>query len=155
MTRALVAGVGNIFFGDDGFANEVIRRLLADGAVPPEVQVHDFGVSTLHLTYELLNPIELLIVVDAIQRGDPPGTVSLIEPDLDVEASPACEAHAMDLGAVFAAVRAMGGTLPRTRIVACEVAELDDRIGLSEPVLSAVDRALELVGDILRKEMSS
>ena len=79
--RILIAGVGNIFFGDDGFGMEVVRRLSLQ---PPEgAQVIDFGIRGLHLAYALLEPLDLLLVVDALSRGGAPGTVYALEPDLD------------------------------------------------------------------------
>src|SRR5262249_3546336 len=80
-TRTLVAGAGNIFLRDDGFGPAVAVRLLAEG--PPEdgVTVVDYGIRGVHLAYELLNGYDTLIIIDAVRRGDPPGTLHVIEPD--------------------------------------------------------------------------
>jgi hydrogenase maturation protease len=145
----LVAGVGNVFFGDDGFGVEVARRLAA-APLPPGVEVRDFGIRGIHLAFELLEPRALVVLVDAVQRGGAPGTLYVVEPALD-EAPAAADAHAMQLPAVFAAVRAMGGTAPRLLLVGCEPASCD-ALELSEVVRAAVEPAVELVIEIVRRE---
>jgi hydrogenase maturation protease len=121
--RMLVAGVGNIFLGDDGFGVEVAKRLAA-AALPGWVRVADFGIRGLHLAYELLDHgYETTILVDATPRGGEPRTVYLIEPDLDAhstEGHSSPDAHAMTPAAVFALLRAIGGPPGRVLIVGCE-----------------------------------
>ena len=70
--RTLVAGIGNVLLGDDGFGVEVARRLRLH-PLPEGVRVEDFGVRALHLAYELLEPYEAVVLVDAMARGDGPG----------------------------------------------------------------------------------
>lgn len=150
----LVAGVGNLFFGDDAFGVEVARRL---GSDPPDgARVTDFGIRAIHLAYELLQPIELCIVADCVSRGGAPGTLYLIEPDVEEIAGAVGNAHGFDLSMVFAAVRELGGTLPRTLIVGCEPGSLDPGIGLSPVVSSAIPGALQLIRDLIpRREEPS
>jgi hydrogenase maturation protease len=148
----LVAGVGNVFFGDDGFGVEVARRLAA-GLLPPGVEVRDFGIRGIHLAFELLEPRALVVLVDAMPRGGAPGSLYVLEPDL-AGAPATADAHAMELPAVFAAVRAMGGTLPRVLVVGCEPATCDGP-ELSEAVRAAIEPALELVREVLRRERAS
>ena len=100
--NALVAGVGNIFRGDDGFGPAVIRRL-AERSLPSGTRVEDFGIRGIHLAYELLEPIDLLVLVDAIGRDGEPGALYLIEPDAEAEFA-AGDPHGMDLPSVFALV---------------------------------------------------
>ncbi|BDG07950.1 hydrogenase maturation protease [Anaeromyxobacter paludicola] len=140
--RVLVAGVGNVFFGDDGFGPELARRLAAR-PLPPGVRAADFGIRGLHLAYELLEPLDLLVVADAVRRGGPPGELYLLAPELE-ELPGAADGHAMALPAVFAALRAMGGTPPRLLLVGCEPSACEG-LGLSEPVAGALDAAAELV----------
>lgn len=143
----LIAGVGNVFFGDDGFGVEVARRLATE-ALPDGVRVVDFGIRGLHLAYELLEPIDLLVIVDTVSRGGAPGSLYVIEPDTDgVPAGP--DAHSMDLGWVFATVRSMGGALPPIRLVGCEPASIEERLGLGEEVASACGPAVQLVREIV------
>lgn len=153
MTRILVAGVGNVFFGDDGFGVEVARRLLA--APPDDTQVADFGIRGVHLAYELLAPFDLVIVADCMPRGGEPGTLYVVEPDVETCASPA-DAHGMDLPLVFAAVRELGGTLPRTLVLGCEPHAIEPGIGLSPSVERAIPGALDLIRELItaRKEPS-
>jgi hydrogenase maturation protease len=140
----LVAGVGNIFFGDDGFGVEVARRLQSV-ELPAGVRVADFGIRGVHLAYQLLDGYDTLILVDAIARGEAPGTVSLIEPQAGGTADASMDAHGMDPAAVLALVRQLGGRLDRVLVVGCEPAEICERMGLSEPVARAVDEAARLV----------
>src|SRR5580658_7995516 len=96
--RILVACIGNIFLGDDGFGVEVARQMAAR-PLPPGVAVKDFGIRGFDLTYALLDPRELTILVDACPRGDAPGTVYLVEPDLHAapdSAPAALDAHGMN-----------------------------------------------------------
>ena len=152
----MVACVGNIFLGDDGFGVEVARAL-ADRPLPAGVEVADIGIRGVHLAYELLDGCELLILVDAAPRGLPPGTVSVIEvgpatrqPDL-----PVIDAHGLAPDDVFALLDRMGSRPARTLVVACEPADLSPGIQLSDPVREAVPHAVRAVEDILRREQST
>jgi hydrogenase maturation protease len=150
--RVLVAGVGNIFLGDDGFGVEVARRL-DPASMPAGVKVADFGIRGVHLAYELLGGYDTLVLVDAVKRGDAPGTVSVIQHDPagDTEGGTlaAMDAHGMDPGAVLAMAGDMGATLERVLVVACEAASVEEGIGLSPPVAGAVPRAVEAVTDLV------
>jgi hydrogenase maturation protease len=152
MTRpsVLVAGIGNIFLGDDGFGVEVARRL-AQRPVPDGVRVIDFGIRGLDLTYALLDGYEAVILVDAVPRGGEPGTLYVIEPD---PAGPepdglSVEPHNLDPARVLRLVTAMGGRLNRLLVVGCEPGVPGDveemSAGLSDPVRAAVDEAVPLV----------
>jgi len=156
--RILIACVGNIFLGDDGFGTEVAREL-ARRPLPPGVILKDFGIRGLDLTYALLDPYELVILVDACPRGGKPGTVYLIEPEsIDSVGSPALvEAHAMNPLSVLRAVKSMGGAPGRVLIVGCEPADLgsdDGRLGLSEPVKAAVDEAIAMIESLVSKNLA-
>jgi hydrogenase maturation protease len=143
----LVAGVGNVFFGDDGFGPEVARALLAQEPVDG-VKFEDFGIRGLHLAYELLNDYERAIVIDAVPRGNVPGTLYVIEPDTSVVPSTP-DAHTMDLGNVFAFLRTLGGEPPPITIVGCEPENVDPGIGLSPAVTRSVEAAAALVRRLL------
>jgi len=77
--RMLIAGVGNIFLGDDGFGPEVARRL-ATTDLPGWVRVADYGISGMHLAYDLADGYDCAVLIDAAPRGDKPGTVTLFAP---------------------------------------------------------------------------
>jgi len=157
--RILVACVGNIFLGDDGFGVEVARRL-AGRPMTEDVRVTDFGIRGFDLTYALLDPHELTILVDACPRGGVPGTVYLIEPDpagtdaSDVLPAP-LEMHGMNPMNVLRMVRSMGGEAGRILVVGCEPGELgsdeDGTLGLSEPVEAAVEEAVALIEKLVVK----
>ena len=157
--RILIACVGNIFLGDDGFGVEVARRLAAR-RLPSDVLVKDFGIRGFDLAYALMESYELAILVDACARGGTPGTVYLIEPD-PVEDDPAhpglpqLEPHGMNPMNVLRLVKSLGGTPGRVLIVGCEPAELgsdsDGYIGLSEPVQAAIAEAIGLIDLLVSK----
>lgn len=154
-TRVLVAGVGNVFLGDDGFGVEVAGRL-ATKPVPEGVRVADFGVRGVHLAYELLNGYDVVVLVDAVPRGNDPGTLYTIEPDLDAlepiapgGGGPAVDAHSMTPEAVLSLCRTLGGSVGRALVVGCEPADCSERMGLSEPVAAAIDGAVEMVCGLL------
>jgi len=153
--RILVAGIGNIFLGDDGFGVEVVRRLAAH-PLPSGVRVADFGIRGVHLAFEILeHPEDTTILVDITPRGGAPGTVYLIEPDLAALADAAtgtADAHSMTPEAVFGLLRSMGGTPRRVWIVGCEPLSLEEKMGLSAPVEQAVDEAVALVLDVIARE---
>lgn len=149
--RVLVAGIGNVFKGDDGFGVEVVQCLRRRD-VPDGVVIVDFGVRGLHLAYELLEAPELLVVTDVVSRGGTPGTLYVIEPECAPGSPASADAHGMDLMSVFATLRALGGTVPRVLIVGCEPAELGDRMALSDVVAQSVDAAADLVVEILERE---
>jgi hydrogenase maturation protease len=143
MKGTLIAGVGNIFMSDDAFGVEVARRL-ADRPLPDGVTVRDFGIRGIHLAYELLEGWDRLILVDALPRGDAPGTLFVVEPDEVAPGGPP-DAHSMHPLAVFSHLAAIGGTRPPTLIVGCEPASVEDGMELSEPVRRAVEEAVEIV----------
>ncbi len=158
--RILIAGIGNVFLGDDGFGVEVVRRL-AQHPLPDGVQVTDFGIRGFDLALALLHGYDTVILVDAIRRGGPPGSVYVLEPDLD---SPAnvdsqdllVEAHALDPMKVFGLVKAMGGRLPHLRLVGCEpttTAE-DHAMKLSDVVQASADQAVEVIASLLAEMLS-
>ncbi|MGH7727489.1 MAG: hydrogenase maturation protease [Vulcanimicrobiaceae bacterium] len=152
--RLLVAGVGNIFFGDDGFGPEVLRRLLAARSLDDlDVKVEDFGIRGLHLAYELLCGYERAILIDAVSRGATPGTISVIEPDPNVVGGDP-DAHRMDLRSVFGFVRLLEGKPPPLLLVGCEPATVDDGIGLSPAVNAALEPALRTVERLAREFFS-
>jgi hydrogenase maturation protease len=148
--RTLIAGVGNVFLGDDGFGVEVVRHL-AGRPLPDGVEVVDVGIRGVHLAYDLLDGCDLLILVDAAARGEPPGTVSVVEVgDDDVtEGPPLIDAHDLGPDAVLAVVRRLGGRPARTLVVACEPADVDVGMQLSAPVRRAVPEAVGIIESIL------
>ena len=147
--RILVAGVGNVFLGDDAFGVEV-ARLLAERPQPPGVQVRDYGIRGVHLVYELLDGYDLFVLVDAAPRGEAPGTVSVLEVDLPgPQAQPVIDAHSLTPDAIFGLLSSLGGRPGRSLVVACEPAEVDPGMGLSDPVREALPHAVRAVEEIL------
>jgi len=157
MNRLLVAGVGNIFLGDDAFGVEVVRELGRRGSPAlPGVTIRDFGMRGLDLAYTLVDGFDALLLVDTLRRGHAPGTLSVLEPDF--QASEASDellgpGHGVDPCRVFHLVRALGGSMPVTRLLGCEPlsfgSDEEPMLELSEPVRAAVLRALPLVEQLV------
>jgi hydrogenase maturation protease len=155
-SKLLVAGIGNIFLGDDGFGVEVARRL-SENDFPGGVLVQDFGIRGYDLAYALLDGYDLTILVDAAPRGSPPGTLYVIEPELNQE-TVALDAHAMNPVSVLQLARSMGTISGKVLLVGCEPATLggdEGHMGLSEPVAAAVDQAVTLVRKLVTEYLDS
>ncbi|MGW6984353.1 hydrogenase maturation protease [Streptomyces sp. NPDC054932] len=162
--RTLVAGIGNVFLGDDGFGVETVRALMAH-PLPEGVEAVDFGVRGVHLAYQVLDGYDTLLLVDATARGGEPGTLYLIEADADADARPgpagagtppppALDGHQMSPDAVLALLDTLcagtGATAPRRVLVlGCEPAGVEEGIGLSAPVAAAVPEAVRMVLDLI------
>jgi hydrogenase maturation protease len=146
----LVAAVGNLWLGDDGFAGEVVKRLRAR-ELPDDVAVADFGTGGLDLAYEVMRGYEALVLVDVRRQGEAPGTLYLMEVDPDavggaIEDGETIDPHGMDPRTVLRFVKAVNGWPGRVAVVACEPESIEDvGIGLSPPVAAAVDAAVDLV----------
>jgi hydrogenase maturation protease len=157
MNRVLVAGVGNIFLGDDGFGVEVAARLVRR-PLPEHVRVVDFGIRGVHLAYELLDGVDRLILIDAAQRGETPGTVSVLrvvaQPD-DERPMSLMDAHDMSPDTVLDLVHALGGSLGEVLVVTCEPQDVGANLGLSDAVLAAVDPAVDAVERLLKTSESA
>jgi hydrogenase maturation protease len=153
----LVAGIGNVLMADDGFGVEV-ARLLAQRELPRGVKVGDYGIRGIDLAYELNEDYDAAMLIDTVARGEAPGTLFVIEPDLEEEAAAgagALDPHRMDPVRVLGLARAMGPLPPRLLVVGCEPAVLPDpddeelAMGLSEPVQRAARVAVGLVESLL------
>ncbi|MEU8342145.1 hydrogenase maturation protease [Spirillospora sp. NPDC048832] len=157
--KVLVAGIGNVFHGDDGFGVEVVRRL-AERPVPDGVAVTDFGIRGIDLMYALGDGYRTAILVDAAARGEEPGTVSLVEPEpgADDFGGAAVDAHGLDPARVLRLARGNGEVPPRILLVACEPsARTGDGtwdMELSAPVRAAVGEAVRLIEGLLEKELA-
>ena len=155
--RVLVAGVGNIFLGDDGFGVEVVRRL-TEREMPEGVEVKDFGIRGMDLAYALQEDYEVVVFVDAVPRGEEPGTVYLIEPEIEEDGEISLDTHGMDPVKVIKLSRALGAEPTRTLVVGCEPGvvlsgeDYDDMsMELSEPVQAAVGEAVKLVESLVEE----
>jgi hydrogenase maturation protease len=151
MARVLIAGIGNIFLGDDAFGTEVARRL-AQRPLPEGVRVVDFGIRGLDLAYALLEPHDAVLLVDAVPRGGAPGTLYVIEPEM---APPdrstmdlAMDAHTIDPATVMRLAASLGGPVQRVLLVGCEPGGVDD-MEMTDPVRRAVDEAIPLIDSLV------
>ena len=162
MTRPslLIAGIGNIFFGDDAFGSEVARKL-AQRPQPEEVRVVDFGIRGIDLVYSLLEGYPTVILIDAVRRGGKPGTVFLIEPDIASLKPPdgsqiSIDAHGMEIEKVLRTALGMGARLDRVLLVGCEpavIGEDDMRMEMSDLVQAAVHEAVEMIESLVKNIM--
>ncbi|HEV7935838.1 MAG TPA: hydrogenase maturation protease [Actinomadura sp.] len=150
--KILVAGVGNVFLGDDGFGVEVARRL-AETELPPGVDVGDFGIRGIHLAYEL-GDYDTTILVDAASRGGPPGTLYALELD-EGEPQELIDAHGITPDAVLDLVKVVGGRAGRVLLVGCEPADVSPGMELSQIVTAAVEPAARLVRELIQEEIDA
>jgi hydrogenase maturation protease len=153
MNRILVAGIGNIFFGDDGFGCEVAAEL-TKRSWPDGVQIVDFGIRAYDLAYTIMDGYDATIIIDAAPRGEKPGTVYLLELDpdkVDPSGEEIADAHALTPVRVLQLVRALGGRAKNLYLVGCEPARLDGEgeIGLSDDVSAAVPIAVKMIEKVL------
>jgi hydrogenase maturation protease len=148
--RVLVAGIGNVFRTDDGFGPAVAARLAASD-LPDGVRVVDYGIRGVHLAYDLLEPWDALVLVDALPDRGAPGSLAVLEIGADdVAPGGAVDAHGMDPAAVLAALGRLGGRLPdRTVLVGCQAADAGDGMGLTPAVTAAVDDAARAVRELV------
>jgi hydrogenase maturation protease len=145
--RVLVAGLGNIFLGDDAFGVDVVRRLSMLG-LPDDIRVIDVGIRSVHLAYELRErTYDTVILIDVVSKGGEAGTLYVLEPDDDQDTlkDRVTDGHAIKPHEIFALVRQLGGQLPRLILVGCEPFRIGPDAGLSPPVAAAVDDAVALV----------
>src|ERR1041385_7304882 len=157
MKRILIAGIGNIFLGDDAFGVEVAQRLM-QRPLPPAVRVIDFGIRSYDLAYALTDGYDVVILIDAVSRGEAPGTVCLIKPDMDELPAPENgvgpelpDAHSLNPMRVLQLARSLGGELPEALVlVGCEPAVLaTEQIGLSPLVHAAIPPAIETIESLV------
>ena len=152
--RILIAGIGNIFLGDDAFGVEVAQRL-TQRSLPEGVRVVDYGIRGFDLAYAILDEPEVTIMVDAAARGGQPGTLYVIEPDMDELLQPAeqpIDTHSMTPVRVLQLVKTLGGRPGRVLVVGCEPATLeseDGHIGLTAPVQAAAVEAVGLIESLV------
>jgi hydrogenase maturation protease len=157
--KILVAGIGNLFKADDAFGCEVAQRLSKE-SLGDFVKVVDFGIRGFDLAYTFVDGgYDLVILIDAVQRGGKPGTLYLIEPDLNAlqEESPesaAADSHGMHPAKVLAWAKALGAEFPALRLVGCEPEDVvpedeDIRVGLTPAVQASVDGAVRMIQSIV------
>ena len=159
--RVLVAGIGNIFFGDDGFGVEVAQRL-ARRPQPEGVRVVDYGIRGFDLAFALMDGYDMTVLVDALPRGGRPGTLYVLEPDsgeIEQESpDPPIDTHNMDPLRVLRLVKSLGGQPGPLRVVGCEPAtfgsEDEPAMGLSAAVATAVDEAVDLVESLVKETLA-
>jgi hydrogenase maturation protease len=158
MKQILIAGIGNIFLGDDGFGCEVIREL-ASRSTPPEWTIKDFGSRSYDLAYALTKNFDTIILVDATQRGDAPGTLYHMEIDLGSltqSEPPVTDAHAMNPVVALQMAKSVGEITAKIYLVGCEPAIVeseDGQFGFSDPVQQAIPQAVAMIEQLARQEL--
>jgi hydrogenase maturation protease len=158
-TKILVAGIGNIFLGDDAFGSEVTRRLMKE-TLPKEVRVTDFGIRSYDLAYAMMEEYDVTIFVDITSQGQSPGTLYLIEPDLDQIDQldeKMGDPHSMNPVRVLQMLHTFGSSPKKLYLVGCEpeILEVEDgEIGLSESVEGSVPQAIELIKSLVNDLLS-
>ncbi len=160
--RVLVAGVGNVFLGDDGFGVEVVRRL-RHTTLPGVVDVVDYGIRGVHLAYDLLNgDHQSLVLVDSLPLNETAGTLAVLDVDMtdpgwtlrpaEVLETPAADGHGLDPESVLRLLHSLGGRVERVLVIGCQPAVLDEGMQLSAPVRAALDEAVRTVARVAGEE---
>lgn len=157
--RVLIVGVGNVLRGDDMFGVEVVRRL-EQVKLPPSVRLTETGIAGISLVQELMAGYEAVLIIDAVARGKPPGTLVLLEPSVPDPKSMTTEQrrmffsdlHQADPSIGLMMARAVGSLPERVRILGCEVGETDELlIDMTPPVAAAVPQAVVMALQTLRE----
>jgi hydrogenase maturation protease len=160
-TSILVAGIGNVFLGDDGFGVAVAQRL-AELPLPAGVDVRDFGIRGMDLAYAMQNSYDVVVMIDAAPRGSPPGTLFVIDAEIDADGPAEIDTHGMNPVKVLALARALGRVPPRVFVVACEPERIisteqwdEMEMQLTPVVQAAVGEAVTLVEKLIGELQSS
>jgi hydrogenase maturation protease len=159
----VIAGVGNVLRGDDGFGPAVVQALERDGGLPAGVRTVEVGIGGIGLVHELLEGCDMLVVVDAVERGGEPGTLYILEPQVpcleslsDTErAGLAVDLHEVVPGSVLLMARGLGVLPPVMRIVGCQPGETEEfALDLTPPVAGAVSEAVQAIHSLIAQERS-
>lgn len=149
--RTLVAGFGNVLRGDDGFGVEVVRRLSETQMVPEGVDLLEVGTGGVALAQALLTPVDRVIVIDAMSRGEQPGHLYVHQVDR-VEALTSVDMHMAVPSRALSLAKALGALPREIFLVGCEPQAVDDlTMELSAPVKAAVERAIVEVQALLMR----
>jgi hydrogenase maturation protease len=151
--KILVAGMGNILRGDDGFGIRVFEELMKNHNLPEEVDIYEAGIGGIGLVQELMNGYDALIVVDAVEKGGKAGTIYVLEPlghqtviDNEKLHESMVDMHYADPSKVLLMAKALNVCPPKVFLVGCQPEYVDDAVeGLRPPVESAVPQAVKEV----------
>lgn len=162
LRRVVVAGVGNVLRGDDGFGPAVVRALEEAGPLPAGVRTVEVGIGGIGLVHELLEGCDALVVVDAVDRAGASGSLYVLEPEVpEVVEIPeadrallATDLHEVVPGRVLLMAKALGILPPMVRIVGCQPAETEEfSLELTPAVRRAVPAAVEAIRSLLEEAM--
>jgi hydrogenase maturation protease len=160
MSTILIAGMGNVLRRDDGFGVEVARRLTGSEGLPQGTRVIEVGIGGIHLVQELMAGYELLVIIDAVERGSAPGTVHVLEAEVPaLEEWPElkrqdflADMHYTTPSQAMILARALNVLPPKVYIVGCQPVEVDDLgIGLSEVVEGALAEAVRRIEQLAQR----
>jgi hydrogenase maturation protease len=155
--KTLIVGFGNVLLGDDGFGVEVVQRLAAS-TLPPHIDTMDVGIGGMHFVLKLMEGFEALIVVDAVQRGQPPGTIYVFTPgadDLAIQSGEHVDPHCAEPARSMQLAKALGFLPAKVTVVGCEPATCHLGMSLTIAVSSAVERAVEHIRELVRCDTGS
>ncbi|MGQ0607280.1 MAG: hydrogenase maturation protease [Chloroflexota bacterium] len=154
--RVLIAGVGNELMGDDGFGIAAAQRCASLG-LGAEVRVVEAGIAGIGLVHDLMDRYDTVIVLDTVDRGAPPGSVSVLEimvPELDAFSDAErrrllADMHYTVPSRVMILAKALGVLPRRAVLIGCQPESMELGIGLSAPVQAAVELAVERVRELV------
>jgi len=144
----LVLGLGNILLQDEGLGVRALEQLVTQHRLPADIQALDGGTLGLDLLPYLEQATDLLIL-DAVQTGQPPGALVRLEGDAIPSAlSLKLSVHQVGLQELLA-LGNLQGTLPRRIVLwGMEPASLEWGLDLSPAVAARLD---DLVGAVAQE----
>jgi len=143
--EALVLGIGNVLWADEGFGVRAVEALHAAFAFPDGVSLVDGGTLGLAL-YDLVGSARRVLVLDAIDFRLPPGTLRVLRGDeVPAWGRAKLSPHQNGFNDVLALLQ-LNGRAPETiAAIGVQPQELSDFGGsLTEPVASRVGEAVAL-----------
>jgi len=156
MMRILIAGVGNVLRGDDGFGIEVLHQLERSAELEG-VEYFESGIAGISLVQKLMDGFDALIIIDALDRDAEPGQVFVLEPDAESLRTPPSTHEATDLHqanpeVVLRMAAALKVLPPRAWIIGCQAGDCDE---FGSPLTEAVARAVPIAVDRITRLVQS
>jgi hydrogenase maturation protease len=157
--KILITGVGNVLRGDDGFGVAVAQTLSQNNNFSADVDIFEAGIAGIAFVQELMNGYDALIIADAVERGESPGTIFVFEPEIpEVKGDAAsadfhsslADAHYTEPSKVLTLARALDVLPPKIFVVGCQPAGYDEfGAEMSETVKRAVSIAVQRIKSLV------
>lgn len=130
---------------DDGVGVRVVQRLSEEYTFPKGVAIVDGGTLGLDLL-PLLEGLERLLIVDAMETGGQPGAIArLIGDEIPLVFETRLSPHQMGLKDLLAVSRLMGNPVPEMVLLGVQPQCIELGMELSPPVASLLDTLVDRV----------